>query len=60
MENKQWWNISHFVSPSYLDINPVVAILIENMFHKNVLKFQVAVHYVCRWESKDLTFSTSI
>lgn len=44
IDKKQWWKVSQFVLPPYLDINP--AIIILGIFHKNILKFQVPVHYV--------------
>lgn len=40
------------VSPSYLDVNS--AIVVPNrFFHKNVLQFQVPVHYVCKTRGGD-------
>lgn len=51
--NREWIRSSdgkfhiQFESPSYLDINPVIIVLIRRIFHKDVLKFQVPVHDVC-------------
>lgn len=42
-------NVSRFVSPSYLDVNLVI-IVHNGIFHENVLKFQVPVHYICEEE----------
>lgn len=49
MDKKCRRNVSRFVSPSYLDVNLVI-IVHNGIFHENVLKFQVPVHYICEEE----------
>lgn len=61
MDKKQWSKVSQFVSPSYLDIDPAIIILIGRIFHKNVLQFQVPVHYVYKmWGGKGCSFNTDV
>lgn len=49
VDKKCWRNVSRFVSPSYLDVNLVI-IVHTGIFHKNVLKFQVSMHNICKEE----------
>lgn len=40
-----------FISQLYLNVKPVV-IIIRTILHKNVFKFQVPVHYICKGKLK--------